>query len=94
MPITLVADGAFVEGGAVKTFDGKVAGESKNWLALARAGSEWLAVHPDGIVLLPSGRELGTTKAAVSSASVAGGHVALAAGKPGSEIWALDALPR
>ncbi len=92
--ITLLADGAFVEGGVVKTFDGKAIGESKPWQTLTRAGTEWLAVHPDGIVLLPSNRALGSTKAAISAASVVGGHVAVAAGKPGSEIWALDGLPR
>jgi hypothetical protein len=96
----LATDGrrvAFVESGRARLWDdGKVTdlvGRGE-WRALAWADGQWLAAGTDGFVLLPSGTSVGGTKAVVTSMSVAAAHVALGAGKPRSEIWAITGLPR
>ncbi|MBM3735962.1 MAG: hypothetical protein FJW39_09270 [Acidobacteria bacterium] len=96
----LASDGrrvAFIERGEVRLWDesgSRTIGSGKEWLSLTAAGGEWLAGHSGGFTLLPSGKDAGSTKAAVTGLSVAGGYIAMSAGKPRSEIWAIDGLPR
>ncbi len=96
----LASDGkrvAFVEGAQVKLWDGTAVstiGSGKEWRALAAVGTSWIAAHSGGFEMLPATVDLGATRAVVTSLSVAGGYVAIGAGKLSSEIWALDGLPR